>query len=154
MFVAARTEADRGNIGGYYHASDVAVRSVSNRTTIGSEKPSQRSEREARNLEKQAAEARGVSVAERDTAFALGVGAGLAALAGAEKPAAVLGIGAAGAAEASGMASEKADQVRVPPAEPGASFCEPLKAAWAGSLTRPRFRWATFSVAGHFHMLS
>jgi hypothetical protein len=45
-------------------------------------------------------------------------------------------------------------EVRLPPAEPGASLCEPLKAALAGSLTRPRLSWATFSVAGHFHMLS
>jgi hypothetical protein len=44
--------------------------------------------------------------------------------------------------------------VRLPPAEPGASFCEPLEAACAGSLTRPRLSWATLSVAGYFHMFS
>jgi hypothetical protein len=45
-------------------------------------------------------------------------------------------------------------KVRLPPAEPGASFCEPLEAACAGSLTRPRLSWATLSVAGYFHMFS
>ena len=44
--------------------------------------------------------------------------------------------------------------VRLPPAEPGASLCEPLKAACAGSLTRPRLSRATLWVAGHRHMFS
>ena len=49
---------------------------------------------------------------------------------------------------------DETEAVRLPPAEPGASFCEPLEAAYAGSPTRPRLSWATLSVAGYFHMFS
>ena len=36
---------------------------------------------------------------------------------------------------------------KYPPAEPGAFKCEPLEAAYAWSLTRPRLVGATFTVA-------
>jgi hypothetical protein len=40
---------------------------------------------------------------------------------------------------------------KYPPAEPEALGCEPLKAAWAGSLTRPR-RYCGRLVGGYFHI--
>jgi hypothetical protein len=47
--------------------------------------------------------------------------------------------------------SLREERCKYPPAEPGALRCEPLKAAWAGSLTRPR-RYCGRLMGGYFHI--